>query len=83
METKDYGYVPGETCYRYSYKGLQCYGRIKEHPSEQGCSCHTGNPPCSNCVDSRAYCPDCGWDGREEQMQSDIPTLNINHFKFC
>ena len=27
----------------------------------RNCSCHTGNPPCSACVNSELECPFCGW----------------------
>ena len=59
---KEPGYLKGETCDRDG-----CNGIIDEHYSEGGCSCHI-NPPCGYCETSREYCPECGWDGREEQM---------------
>lgn len=27
----------------------------------EGCTCHTGNPPCSSCVNSELECSSCGW----------------------
>jgi len=56
------GYLKGEMCNRDNCKGI-----IQEHDSDCGCSCHI-NPPCSYCETSREYCPECDWDGREEQM---------------
>lgn len=58
------GYCKGEVCNRDGCKSL-----IQEHHSEGGCSCHI-NPPCSWCETSREYCPGCGWDGREEQIEA-------------
>ena len=58
------GYNKGETCNRDG-----CDGIIDEYEEEGGCTCFQ-NPPCSYCVDSRAYCEKCDWDGREEQMMS-------------
>ena len=52
-----------------------CIGIIEEHYTDTSCTCHCGHPPCSHCVDSRAYCPECGWDGYEEQ-QDYYRTLN-------
>lgn len=47
----------GEVCNRDG-----CLGIIErdEHFSG-GCSCHTGNPPCSFCVDAKLHCPLCDW----------------------
>lgn len=56
------GYFPGEKCNRDG-----CEGIIQEHASDRGCTCFI-NPPCSHCVDSRAYCEECDWSGRDEQM---------------
>lgn len=58
----DLGYCKGETCNRDG-----CEGVIDEHHSDGCCSCHI-NPPCSYCETSREYCPECNWDGREEQL---------------
>lgn len=59
------GYVAGEICNRNG-----CQGVIKEKDTDSCCSCHQ-NAPCSHCTTSREYCPDCGWDGREEQIDID------------
>lgn len=66
----DFGYLPGEVCGRLFTNNFQvvCEGIIKQADSDTGCSCHCGNPPCSHCTDSREYCPECDWDGREEQL---------------
>lgn len=64
------GYEKGEQCNRDVTDGLirkYCKGIIDEHESDNSCSCHLGHPPCSYCVDSRLYCPECDWDGYEEQ----------------
>lgn len=58
------GCLKGETCNRNNCKGI-----IQEHDSDGCCSCHI-NPPCSYCETSREYCPECDWDGYEEQQES-------------
>lgn len=65
MTKLEEGYSKGDTCNRDGCKGI-----IAEHESDGCCSCHI-NPPCSYCTTSREYCPECYWDGREEQIQSD------------
>lgn len=62
MENEDLGYAKGEKCNRNG-----CEGILLEHASDRGCSCHI-NPPCSYCTDAREYCNECGWEGREEQI---------------
>lgn len=57
------GYLKGEFCNRDNCKGI-----IQEHDSDSCCSCHI-NPPCSYCETSREYCPECDWDGHEEQQE--------------
>lgn len=52
-----FGYTKGEVCNRSGCKGI-----IDENEHE-GCSCHI-HPPCSNCVDDRAYCTGCDWVGK-------------------
>lgn len=59
------GYEKGETCNRDG-----CGGTIDEHHTDSCCSCHS-NPPCSHCTDSRGYCTECGWDGREDQVEAE------------
>ena len=56
------GYCKGETC---NLEG--CQGIIDEKDSDYSCSCHI-SAPCSYCETSREYCPECDWDGREEQL---------------
>lgn len=58
-----YGYFKTEKCNRNG-----CEGIIEENPVQTSCTCFI-NPPCSHCVNSRSYCPDCGWDGYEEQLE--------------
>lgn len=67
------GYEKGEKCNRDG-----CIGIIKEHDSESCCSCHI-NPPCSYCTDSRSYCPECDWDGKEEQ--DEIENQRLKQYK--
>jgi hypothetical protein len=55
------GYEKGEKCNR-----SDCDGILEEYDTDTSCSCHI-SPPCSHCVNSRAYCPKCGWDAREEE----------------
>ena len=59
------GYLKGETCNRDN-----CNGIIDEYETGEGCSCHI-NPPCSYCTTSRAYCQECDWDGRQEQLEAE------------
>jgi len=65
------GVLKGEVCNRNG-----CCGVIDEHDSDSGCTCFI-NPPCSHCTDSRCYCPECGYDGREEQIKADIERTRI------
>jgi len=60
------GLIKGETCNRDG-----CTGIIDEHETNTSCSCHI-NPPCSHCVDDRNYCPECDWQGIDEQKQPAI-----------
>ena len=65
-DTSMYGIAAGETCNRYG-----CRGTILEGEKEgDGCSCHI-NPPCSYCTENVEYCPECGWDAKEEQDEYD------------
>jgi hypothetical protein len=61
VKVKILGTEKGKTCNRNG-----CTGIIDEE-EKRSCSCHI-NPPCSSCTDDRAYCPECGWSGREEQI---------------
>ena len=61
----EYGYNEGEVCNRDG-----CTGIIEKPKGEGSCSCHS-SPPCSYCTDSRSVCPECGWDGREEQIEAE------------
>lgn len=75
--TQQLGYNAGETCNRNG-----CNGVITEHETDLTCSCHV-SPPCSYCTDSRDYCPKCGWDGREDQIeqQSKVKVEPLFNFK--
>lgn len=70
IPTEPYGYVEGEVCKRPTdqfgnlHQGQKCTGVIEEHP-KGGCCCHI-NPPCSACTEPRGYCPECGWEEKDE-----------------
>jgi len=64
IPTKEYGFEDGSICDR---KG--CVGIITSH-EKRPCSCHT-SPPCSACVEPRAYCPICDWQERDELVIND------------
>lgn len=68
------GYLKGDTCNRDN-----CQGIIDEHDSDGCCSCHI-NPPCSWCETSREYCPECGWDGEQEQREANKVDMS-NYYK--
>jgi hypothetical protein len=59
------GYEECDICNRNG-----CTGIIREREKEP-CYCHTGNPPCSACTEPRAYCDECGWDDKEEQIENE------------
>ena len=70
------GYLKGETCNRNG-----CAGVIDEHPTEASCSCHI-NPPCSYCTDAREHCPECNWEGRDEQLEKQYKPV-ANDMQSC
>lgn len=57
------GYFKGEACNRNGCKGI-----IEEHEKEGSCTCHI-NPPCTYCTTPSEYCPECGWDAKDEQAE--------------
>lgn len=57
---KEEGFCINETCNRDGCKGI-----IEERDIDGGCSCHI-NPPCGYCTEPKNYCPECGWDEKEE-----------------
>lgn len=59
--SEELGYENGDKCNRNG-----CIGVIDKHTKENGCSCHI-NPPCSSCVDDMHFCPECDWQGIEDQ----------------
>ena len=65
MEVTEPGYCKGDICNR-----KECKGIIAEHETDSCCSCHI-NPPCDYCTTAREYCPVCGWEGRDEQEESE------------
>jgi hypothetical protein len=56
------GYETGTICNRNG-----CQGIIDEHVKEGCCSCHI-SPPCSFCVEPNSFCPECGWEEKEEDF---------------
>jgi hypothetical protein len=53
------GTCEGEVCGRAA-----CVGVIDRHEVEK-CSCHI-SPPCSACVDTQNFCPECDWEEADE-----------------
>lgn len=73
MSTREPGYLEGETCGRKA-----CVGVIECHPV-QGCYCHI-SAPCSACTAPRNYCPVCGWEEADEEVEpASIVEAMINH----
>lgn len=56
-----HGQLEGETCRREG-----CTGIIAEHEVEN-CSCHIA-PPCPACTAPRGYCPECGWEAVDDEV---------------
>lgn len=50
------GYEVGEKCNRI------CEGILIKKDIDGGCSCHTGNAPCSYCTAGKVECLACGWE---------------------
>ena len=69
IDYDDVGWCHGDKCNRNG-----CDGLIQKH-EEYVCSCHTGNPPCSSCVDGKHYCLLCEWDEHEE-WEVDLDRVN-------
>jgi hypothetical protein len=46
-----------------------CAGVIERHEVEN-CSCHI-SPPCSACVDTQNFCPECDWEEADEHIIND------------
>lgn len=68
--TLQYGYQAGDACRRPDASRVRaCGGIIEERPVEN-CSCHI-SPPCSACTAPREYCPECGWDARDDRIEND------------
>lgn len=44
----------------------QCEDGIGEFEVAEGCSCHK-NPPCSACVNTQIFCPNCGYTNGENE----------------
>lgn len=60
------GIFKGDICNRNG-----CRGIIDEHEKDGCCSCHI-NPPCGYCTTDTSFCPDCGWNAKEEMQQIDM-----------
>ena len=66
----DTGHELGDVCNRSFCKGIiaeSCKG---------DCSCHI-SPPCSSCMEDRCYCPECGWEAKDDQIINDF-VVNVN-----
>lgn len=61
----EYGYEEGAACKR---KG--CKGVIEARPVEN-CSCHI-SPPCGACTATKEYCPECGYDRKDDFVMNDF-----------
>lgn len=48
-----------------------CAGVIERHEVEN-CSCHI-SPPCSACVDTQNFCPECDWEECDEPAPEPTP----------
>lgn len=57
------GYSEGELCNRNGCKGIILEGER----DGDCCSCHI-NPPCGYCTQNVSYCPECGWDAKNEEQ---------------
>jgi hypothetical protein len=64
MGASEFGFLEGDTCGR---KG--CVGVLAEHEVEN-CSCHIA-PPCSACTAPREYCPECGWQAKDDTVMAE------------
>lgn len=70
------GYSAGEICNRDGCEGIIC-----EHEKEGSCRCHI-SPPCSYCEYDNNYCPECDWQGREDQISyKTLPSESIERYK--
>lgn len=56
----EYGYDEGEECRRQG-----CNGIIEQRDQDRSCSCHI-HPPCSACTEAREYCPECGYERKDD-----------------
>jgi len=45
--------------------GAVCSGVVAFRDVE-GCTCHTGHPPCGACTTDTSYCPECEWRAKDE-----------------
>ena len=64
------GVLKGDICNREG-----CQGVIDEYEGDGSCSCHI-NPPCSYCVESREYCPLCGWVAAQSDSKGEPSTTS-------
>lgn len=55
-----YGCDEGEICGRNG-----CTAVIELKESDRSCSCHI-NPPCSACTEAREWCPECGYERKDD-----------------
>jgi len=64
-----YGMEEREICNRNSCKGI-----IATHPVEN-CSCHIC-PPCGECTSPRNFCPECGWEEKDDVINDYVVNIN-------
>jgi hypothetical protein len=60
----NFGEEQGQLCWRNG-----CQGFIDLIPSDDGCTCFLGHPPCRHCTTPKEYCPECGWRADEEDCR--------------
>lgn len=65
-----YGIKEGELCNRDYCKGI-----VETHPVEN-CSCHL-HPPCGACTSPRNFCPECGWEEKDDVIINDY-VVNVD-----
>lgn len=60
----EYGIEKGDVCGRNGCKGI-----IDEYEKDGCCTCHIV-APCTYCTTPNQYCPECGWDAKNEMDEN-------------
>ena len=68
MKLIEHGFKEGEKCER-PVEGVGCTGVIAVAEVEN-CRCHI-NPPCSACTTPHEFCPECGWEAKDDAVMSE------------